>query len=101
MAGPPLEIPVAWVDRAGLWSCGGDRAKWAWRRARVHDYEFVEWAVFFAFMLSPLLVLTLPLLIAALARFVWALLWSIVWLAVAALVPFYALCYVLHCFGFE
>ena len=46
-------------------------------------------------------VLALPLLIAALARFVWALLWSIVWLALATLVPFYALCCVLHCFGFE
>ena len=98
---PPLEIPVAWVDRVGVWSCGGDRARWEWRRARVHDYEFVEWAIFFGFTLSPLLVLALPLLIAGLARFVWALLWSIVWLVVATLVPLYALCCVLSCFGFE
>ena len=40
---PPLEIPVAWVDRVGLWYCGGDRAQW-YRGA--HDYEFVEWCLF-------------------------------------------------------
>ena len=101
MGPPPLEIPVAWVDRVGLWSCGGDRAKWEWRRARVHDYEFIEWAIFYAFLWSPALVLALPVLIAALSRFVWSLLWSIVWLVVATLVPLYALCYVLHLFGFE
>jgi hypothetical protein len=101
MGPPPLEIPVAWVDRVGRWSCGGDRAKWEWRRARVHDYEFIEWAIFYAFLWSPALVLALPVLIAALSRFVWSLLWSIVWLVVATLVPLYALCYVLHMFGFE
>ena len=97
---PPLEIPVAWVDRVGLWSCGGDRAKWEWRRARVHAYEFIEWTIFYTFLFSPMLVLALPVLIAVLSRFVWSLMWSIVWLVVAALVPFYVLCNVLHMFGF-